>query len=633
MIKLSYRPEIDFLRAIAVGAVIIYHAKIYIEGKLFFPGGFLGVDIFFVISGYLISSIIFEELEKKKFFSFTQFYEKRARRILPALLFVILICLPFAWFFILPSSFVDFAKSVLFSLGFGSNFYFYQTGLEYGAESGLLKPLLHTWSLAVEEQFYILFPLVFFLIFKFFYKLKKKIIFSITLASLIFALYYSKINPSLNFYLIFSRIWEILIGTLIYFFEKDKIKEITTFQSNFYVPLGLLLIFFSFMKFESSQGHPDLKSLLPILGVGLIIYFSKKDTIIVNFLSNKVFTSIGLISYSLYLWHYPIFAFARIGYFTKNIYHEILVAIIVFILSILTYCFVEKPFRSIQTVKFKHFFLSIVFTFFILITFSIMVIINKGFEGRYPQYGKFSLDNLRYSEEVRIFKYNIGNPEFKNKTNQKKVLIFGNSHGRDFFNILFLNKELFTKYQFSILDGQVHCLIDIIDLKLCDKSISKKLYNLFLDTEYFVISQNWSTQDLEKIDEVIRLLKRYNKKILITSNHPNFYFKNSRNIIDEFYLKNKRMPENMEKTILEQKKFYSEGKSTKNVNKFLEDYAKLNGIKFLNKKNFLCREEQSRCYVLTDENDKVHLDAAHLTLSGAKFFGRIIFSKNLFNLD
>ncbi len=632
MIKLNYRPEIDFLRAIAVSAVIIYHAKIYIFGDLLFAGGFLGVDIFFVISGYLISSLIFQELDKEKKFSFKRFYERRARRILPALIFVILICLPFSWIYILPTSFIDFAKSILFSLGFSSNFYFYFTGLEYGAESGLLKPLLHTWSLAIEEQFYLIFPLIFFLIFKFFYNFRIKIIFAIILASFIFAIYFSNINPSLNFYLILSRIWEILIGTLIYFFEKFREKQPSHFQSNLFVTLGLMAILFSFINIDSSQGHPNLNSAIPILSVGLIIYYSQKDAIVVKFLSNKIFTSIGLISYSLYLWHYPIFAFSRIGYLTKNIYHEILVALTILILSILTYYFIEKPFRSSQLVKFKHFIFSVILTFFILMSFSSLVIINNGFKDRYPQYGKFNLDNLKYSEEVRIFKYETGSPKFKDTNNQSKVLIFGNSHGRDLFNIFISNKQLFSKYQFSMLDGQVHCLDRIVDIKLCDKSISNKLYNNFLDSEYFVISQNWSTQDLEKIDEVLKLLRKYNKKIIITSHHPNFYFKNSRNIIDEFYLKNKRLPDEFEKERLEKKKFNSEDNKSKNINQFLKEYTKSNNIKFLDKKDFLCRKDQNRCHILTDENDKIHLDAAHITLSGAKFFGNIIYENNWFNL-
>ena len=157
--KLTYRPEIDGLRAIAVGAVILYHAQINILGHQPFKGGFIGVDIFFVISGYLITSIILKELVTTGSFSFKHFYERRVRRILPALLFVMLVSLPFAWIYLMPSSFIDFSKSILYSLGFSSNFYFHYSGLEYSVE-GLQHPFLHTWSLSVEEQYYILFPIV-----------------------------------------------------------------------------------------------------------------------------------------------------------------------------------------------------------------------------------------------------------------------------------------------------------------------------------------------------------------------------------------------------------------------------------------------------------------------------------------
>ena len=151
--KVVYRPEIDGLRAIAVSAVILYHAQITILGQRPFKGGFIGVDIFFVISGYLITSIILKELITTGSFSFKYFYERRVRRILPALLFVMLLSFPFAWMYLLPNDLIDFSKSILYSLGFSSNFYFHYSGQIYGAVSGLLKPFLHTWSLSVEEQF------------------------------------------------------------------------------------------------------------------------------------------------------------------------------------------------------------------------------------------------------------------------------------------------------------------------------------------------------------------------------------------------------------------------------------------------------------------------------------------------
>ena len=172
--KINYRPEIDGLRAIAVIAVIVYHIKINILNYEILSGGFVGVDIFFVISGYLITLIILKELYLTGTFSFKQFYERRVRRILPALLVVMLVSLPFAWIYLIPNSFVDFSKSIIYSLLFNSNFYFWSSGQEYGADSGLLKAYLHTWSLSVEEQFYIIFPIFLLLIFKF---LRKYIIY------------------------------------------------------------------------------------------------------------------------------------------------------------------------------------------------------------------------------------------------------------------------------------------------------------------------------------------------------------------------------------------------------------------------------------------------------------------------
>ena len=164
--KLNYRPEIDGLRAISVSAVILYHAQISIFGYQPFQGGFIGVDIFFVISGYLITSIIIKELITKNSFSFKNFYERRVRRILPVLLVVMVTFFPFAWIYLVPAHFEDFSKSIIYSIGFSSNFYFYKSDQIYGAIDGTLKPFLNTWSLSVEEQFYILFPIALLITFK-----------------------------------------------------------------------------------------------------------------------------------------------------------------------------------------------------------------------------------------------------------------------------------------------------------------------------------------------------------------------------------------------------------------------------------------------------------------------------------
>ena len=217
ILELNYRSEIDGLRAIAVVSVILYHAKIFIFGRDWFEGGFIGVDIFFVISGYLITRIILTELVQSNSFSFIKFYERRARRILPMLFVVIAVCIPIAWQKILPLDLIDFAKSALSAIGFGSNFFFYLSTTEYGADSALLKPLLHTWSLGVEEQFYIIIPVIILLIWKFARTSLLTLLIGMLILNIQFADFICR-NSELNFFLPFS-FWELLVGSVLAFIE------------------------------------------------------------------------------------------------------------------------------------------------------------------------------------------------------------------------------------------------------------------------------------------------------------------------------------------------------------------------------------------------------------------------------
>jgi peptidoglycan/LPS O-acetylase OafA/YrhL len=469
--KLTYRPEINGLRAIAVGAVIIYHAQITIFGYQPFRGGFIGVDIFFVISGYLITSIILKELSTTGSFSFKHFYERRVRRILPALLFVMLVSLPFAWMYLLPSSFIEFSKSILYSLGFSSNYYFWYSGQQYGAESGLLKPFLHTWSLSIEEQFYILFPIVLLVAFKYFRKYLIHILILGFVISLGLADWGSRNHPQFNFYILHARAWELLAGSILAYFEINNGHRSKNKILNLILPtIGLSLIGYSILFFNDKMFHPSFYTLSPIVGVCLIIWFSHKDELITKILSTKLFVGIGLISYSLYLWHYPIFAFARlIEFFQVSLFNKLLLVIIIFLLSFCSYYFIEQPARDNKK-KFKIVFLNIFLISSFLIISSIIVLnkIPKFFEKNEMVMYK---SNFLKKECIQIMSNSYKcSKDFKK--NNKKIFLVGDSHMR-YLSINLLNRIIKKNdYEVNIISNDICFLFrefDFINKKTKEK--------------------------------------------------------------------------------------------------------------------------------------------------------------------
>lgn len=270
---MKYRKEIDGLRAIAILPVLLFHA-----GFRTFSGGFVGVDIFFVISGYLITKIILAELETSSF-SLLDFYERRARRILPALLFTMFCTLPFAWYWMLPQDLKSFSQSLVASSLFSSNFLFYLTSGYFDTTSEL-KPLLHTWSLAIEEQYYILFP--FFLILT--HKIGKKytihFILLITTASLLAAQYGQLINHQLTFYMLPTRSFELLIGALTSIFFDSKSNKASIKSQRLFSILGLMLILYAIFVFDKNTPSPSIHTLVPIVGASLIIMFANDQTLV-----------------------------------------------------------------------------------------------------------------------------------------------------------------------------------------------------------------------------------------------------------------------------------------------------------------------------------------------------------------
>ncbi len=497
--KLTYRPEIDGLRAVSVISVVLYHAKLTFFGYQPFKGGFIGVDIFFVISGYLITSIILKELIITGSFSFKYFYERRIRRILPALLFVMLASLPFAWIYLLPSSFIDLLKSIIYSLGFSSNFYFHYSDTQYAAESGLLKPFLHTWSLSVEEQYYILFPLIFLISFKYFRKYLIYILILGFIISLTLADWGSRNHPQFTFYVLPTRGWELLAGSILAYFEISKGFRSKFSKLNLIFPsIGLLLIIHSIIFFNDKMLHPSFYTISPIIGACLVIWFSNKNEITTKILSTKLFVGIGLISYSLYLWHFPIFAYARnIGLilkFQNAIYLLILLSIL---LSVFSYFFIEKKFRD-KNFQFKKIFKSVCFMYVFILIFSLIVILNDGIKKRFPQI----LNNIDSEDDIfYALKNKDGNiclGHFycaSNEKSDKKVFLLGDSHMAAISYDL--NNKLIEKdYQFiplTIPSCYFFRDFDKIDIRTnkkiskCSASEIEKRYNLIKENSKSII--------------------------------------------------------------------------------------------------------------------------------------------------
>ena len=380
--SIKYESYIDGLRAIAVLSVIFFHAKFAFKGQEFFSGGFVGVDIFFVISGYLISSIIFRE-HKKNIFSFKGFYERRARRILPALLTVLIMSSIIGWLYLLPKDLIDYSNTVFSAIFYYSNYLFYNFEIEYFATSSLQIPHLHLWSLAVEEQFYIIFPIIFILISKFSKDHILILLFFAFLFSLQFSEILSEFNNRLNFYSLHTRGWELIAGIIIAKIVTDHGRIDNKILNNILPLLGLILIFLIF--FKETDKLPSYKMLIPIIGTVLIIYFSDEKSLITKILSLRILLFFGLLSYSLYLWHHPLFAFGRIILQDElNLNSKIFIIILSILLSYLTFVFIEQPFRNKKLMKFKNFSWNLCILLLIPIIFASFVIYNNGYKKRMP---------------------------------------------------------------------------------------------------------------------------------------------------------------------------------------------------------------------------------------------------------
>ncbi|MDA7486269.1 acyltransferase [Candidatus Pelagibacter ubique] len=642
--KLTYRPEIDGLRTIAVVAVILYHARIAILGYQPFEGGFIGVDIFFVISGYLITSFILKELITTGSFSFKQFYERRVRRLIPALLFVMLASLPFAWMYLLPSSFVDFSKSILYSLSFISNFYFHYSGQQYGAESGLFKPFLHTWSLSVEEQFYILFPVFLFITFKYFRKYLIHILIIGFVISLGLADWSSKNHPYFSFYLLPTRMWELLAGSILAYFEITKGHRSKHNTLNLILPtIGLFLIVHSILFFNHDMFHPSLYTLSPVIGVCLIIWFSNEDELITKILSTKLFVGIGLISYSLYLWHYPIFAFARMrdGTSIENGKFEWIILTIIF--SLISYFFIERPARNKKKKISKILLL-------ISISISILLLVLNYQNKRLSEFKiRSGMDGMRFDQNQLIGK------------SKNKFILFGDSHAThvmsylkdisilkdiSFYNVTesacislptitnYYNTTKIKKF-FKSRESCAYLYKNII--KILNENKDEPIVVLYNVWFHHIIKNNSTkynedlkfNDDQENNERIIRIIledvinlkkiANVKKKWIIVGKNPGSYNYNFGSFLNCYNAKKSNIQQPYhEVSGCEKKGLIKNGSNYLNHKLFKKiissNYA--DDLIYIDVYKLYC--DETFCYNFTDQNELIYKDHHHFTYEGSK---------------
>lgn len=662
--KIKYRPDIDGLRALAVLSVIIFHAEFSYNEKLILPGGFLGVDIFFVISGYLITSLILKEIKITSNFNFLNFYERRSRRILPGLIVVILATLIFGLFFLSKQEFVDLNKSILSAILFVSNFYFYFGELAYNHDLTMLKPLLHTWSLSIEEQFYIFFPLTTWLVYKYFKFNFKYFLIICFLISFFLSFYGFLYHPHISFFLIPTRAWELLAGALIAHIKIEHYQKINidnNLLKNFIYLFFLILIFYSILFYDETVFNKLFFIFISVISVSFLIFIEDKDIFIKRFLDNSYAVKIGLISYSLYLWHFPIFAIARTNNFIgvrdliqdgliiqttedSNLILKIVIIIVTFILSFFSYIYIEKYFRNFRNLSSKNFFRILFLALGFILFFSSYVTYIDGFK-----FGKkFKIDN--YVLDNSYLKKIIDDQREKNldkkfvSSDKEKVIIVGNSHGIDFFHMLKFNQHLYKDKEFIIYGTQIRCLLrnlknEALDNDECLKPHRRQNNNIniqnFNNADTVIFATRWHKKnDWYALPDIVSYLKNTNKKVFIINAFPEFYVYSGRkgNIIDSYVQRNVFKIKSIEdiKEKLEKKAYENIYHGFFETRKGVLHYAKMLKIKIYDPFDFMCDIENEKCDFLTDNGEKIYYDYGHFTTEGAKYFGKKMYNEGWF---
>ena len=524
--RIPFRNDINGLRAIAVIIVVLYHADFVL-----FKGGWLGVDMFFVISGYLISNIIVSELNLG-IFSFRKFYLRRIRRIVPALVFTLLFTIPFGYWLLSPKAMMEYVGSMLASLFFYANYYFQNLDF-YNAEPSKFMPLLHTWSLAIEEQYYLIFPLIAYI----FYKFAKKYFFHLITFLLIASIFLNSTTTNfVKFYQLQYRIWELLLGVLIMILSNNiSIKHLEKIG----MPLLLLPVFF----FDDRMVNNIEPKLISLIGISLVIFSNSEETLLTKVLGHKIVYFIGISSFSIYLLHQPLFSFYRIFknkiIFTDvNSIEKIVLIFLLLALGYLSWYLIEIPFQ--RNLKIYSFSIILFLAILSISAFAFFGLSSDGYSNRFKDIPNEALNKefqmssiYLYNEDGEICSGFSAFCEFENKFN-KKIILIGDSQAE------LLQQGIYSviqnDYSFVPLAGDkfFRCNFYKIDLINDCEGDEKKIFEEFIEKNkgsvyIFIASYDRYEQGWLKAEE--NFTNIFNKIIsnendLIVLNSVPFVYKN-----------------------------------------------------------------------------------------------------------
>lgn len=644
---MRYRPEIDGLRAVAVVPVILYHA-----GFEYFRNGFVGVDIFFVISGYLITSIIVNDLEANSF-SLVDFYSRRAKRILPALYFIALACVPAAWMLLGPTDAQSFAKSLAAMATFTSNFYFWNES-DYFATDAEFMPLLHTWSLAVEEQFYILYPLFLIAIWRFGKRVIVTLILTVLIASLFAAQSLVVPHPAAAFYLLPTRAWELLLGALCALYvtacDPDQPGRFDQILSI----IGGVAISLAITGIGATTTNPIMWTLLATLGAAMTILFSRPGTWTCALLSTSPFTRIGLISYSAYLWHQPLFAFAR----STSIEEPpalimLLLSVILMPLSWLTWKFIETPFRTSTVPRRTVLFRSLSATVLVLAVGMIGAIgtgyPNSGWAMRSGDWnnlnwfwieptpsnrelGEQSWDNLRQlTGQPEYFILNNPHDEtlwFDEEDQRINLLIVGNSHSKDLFNLLWYSEHARRTFEVGRYGVQIGMIRSNHPFFASPN---------YIEADWIMIASRMQDyrSDADRLEDVIDRMLNDGKNVAITTSVYEFplYRGGDLTLFDRIVFECLDDPSLSAEDIahLANTEHYRVYRADTQTNDVTRANAKIKRLAtafprlvVLDRMDYLCDDDNAICHSTDAQLTKFLYGNGHITLDGAQFLAQRI---------